>query len=155
VSSVDPPSVEELAVATAVIDRWMEEQRRTNPAVAHVESDDSGERRWFVRLNGEEKQVFSVWFQLRQRSLWVETYFMPTPIVNLAETYEHLLRRNHKLVGLSFVIGDEDAVFLQGSIPVADVDDDQLDRLLGSAYSYTEQCFRPAMRLGFGSAFGG
>lgn len=154
-SPSDPPTTEEMAAATACIGRWMDAQLAGNPAVAHVEADDSGERRWFVRLNGEEKQVFSVWFHLRQRSLWVETYFMPTPIVALAETYEHLLRRNKKLVGFSFVIGDEDAVYLQGSIPVTEVDEDQLDRLLGSAFEYTETCFRPAMRLGFGDKFAG
>jgi len=155
VSSPDPPTAGELAVAAALIERWMDAQRSDNPAVAHVEADSSGEQRWFVRLHGEEKDVFSVWFHLRQRSLWVETHFMPAPIVNLAETYEHLLRRNRKLVGFSFVIGDEDAVYLRGSVPVSEIDDDQLDRLLGSAFEYTETCFRPAMRLGYGAAFGG
>ena len=29
----------------------------------------------------------------------------------------------------------------------------ELDRLLGTAYLVTEQCFRPAMRLGFGAKF--
>ena len=33
---------------------------------------------------GEEKAVFSVWFILRQRSLFVETYVMPAPDENRA-----------------------------------------------------------------------
>ena len=31
----------------------------------------------------------------------------------------------------------------------------ELDRVVGSAYAYVEQWFRPAMRLGFGARFRG
>ena len=127
-----------------------------NPVVAAVERDrESGERRWFVRVRGEEKDVFTIWFTLRQRTLHYETYVMPAPEENHAALYEHLLRRNLKLYGAAFAIGDEDAVFLWASCDDAAVDDDELDRILGSLYAYVEQCFRPAMRIGFASRFTG
>ena len=86
--------------------------------VAAVERDaEPGERRWFVRLRGEEKDVFTVWFHLRQRTLHFETYVMPAPEENAEQFYEHLLRRNLKLNGMAFAIGDEDAVFLVGPAP--------------------------------------
>jgi hypothetical protein len=152
----DASTPEELDRLEAVIDAWAMAQRDENPVVDAVERDEeSGERRWFVRLLGEEKSVFSVWFHLRQRTLHVETYFMPAPEERAGEVYEHLLRRNLKLYGFTFAIGEEDAVFLVAQVPNAAVDDDELDRLLGSAYAYVEQCFRPAMRLGFGSRFKG
>ena len=43
--------------------------------------------------------------------------------------YEHLLRRNLKLRGLSFAIGAEDGIFLIGEIPVDRIGDAELDRL--------------------------
>ena len=67
-----------------------------------------------MRVHGEEKDVFTIWFTLRQRTLHYETYVMPAPEENQAEFYEHLLRRNRKLHGAAFAIGDEDAVFLVG-----------------------------------------
>ncbi len=69
------------------------------------------------------------------------------------EFYEHLLRRNAKLVGAQFCVGAENAVFLVGSFPVGAIDDEELDRIVGSLYAYVEQCFRPALRIGYASRF--
>jgi hypothetical protein len=80
---------------------------------------------------------------------------MPAPEERAGELYEHLLRRNLKLRGFCFAIGAEDAVFLIGEISVERIGEAELDRLLGSVYSYVEQCFRPAMRIGFASRFAG
>ena len=46
-------------------------------------------------------------------------------------------------------------MFLAGSLPVHAVDEGELDRILGSFYAYVEQCFVPALRIGFASRFGG
>ena len=76
---------------------------------------------------------------------------MPAPEENHQQFFEHLLRRNLKLYGASFAIGDEDAVFLVGQLAVDAVDEGELDRILGSMYAYVEQFFRPALRIGFAS----
>jgi hypothetical protein len=146
----------ELDDVAARIESWLERQRTENPLVAAVERDnESGERRWFVRVRGDEKDVFTIWFHLRQRTLHYETYVMPSPEENHAALYEHLLRRNLKLYGGSFAIGDEDAIFLVGQIANDAVDDDELDRILGSLYEWTERFFRPAMRIGYATRFKG
>jgi hypothetical protein len=147
-------SEEELNAIEAVIDAWAARELADNPVVAHVERAPASEgRRWYLRVHGEEKDVYTVWLSLRQRTLHYETYVMPAPEENHAQLYEHLLRRNKGLSGMAFVIGIEDAIFLQGSIPAHTVGDDELDRILGSFYAYVEQCFRPALRIGFASRF--
>jgi hypothetical protein len=40
-------------------------------------------------------------------------------------------------------------VFLLGQLDNAAVTDEELDRILGSLYAWVEQCFRPALRIGF------
>ena len=136
------------------IEAWLERQRTENPVVAAVERDvESGDRRWFVRVHGEQKDVFSIWFHLGQRTLHYETYVMPAPEENHAAFFEHLLRRNLKLYGASFAVGDEDAVFLVGQLANDCIDDDELDRVLGSLYVWVEQFFRPALHIGFASRF--
>jgi hypothetical protein len=144
-----------LAVVAARIDAWLAQELDTNPAVVAVDRAEpvDGERRWYVRLRGEEKDHTTVWFTLGQRTLRYETYVMAAPEENQAELYEHLLRRNEKLVGAHFSIGIEDAVFLRGELPVAVVDDGELDRALGTLYATVEQCFQPALRIGFSSRF--
>ncbi len=143
---------EELAAVAASVEDWLERQRAENPVVAAVDRDEDPDvHRWFVRVNGEEKDVFSIWFHLRQRTLHYETYVMPAPEENHAEFYEYLMRRNTGLMGAAFGIGEEDAVFLAGALPNSAIDDDELDRILGSLYVWTERFFRPALRIGFAS----
>jgi hypothetical protein len=109
------------------------------------------ERRWLIRLRGEDKAVTTVWLTLGERTLRYETQFMPAPVDNVAAVYEYLLRVNARLYGMRFSIGDEDAVYLTGQVPVGSVDEEALDRIIGSAYAYTEQYFRTALSMGFAS----
>ena len=150
-------SPEDLARLEALITAWAESERDTNDLVLAVDhlADPAFGRRWFVRLAGEEKQVTTVWFHLRQRTLHYESQFMPQPEENREELFELLLRLNVRLFGMRFAIGDEDAVYLEGQMPLSAVDEDMLDLLIGSAYQYTEQWFRPCMRIGYRSKFRG
>ncbi|MCX6510535.1 MAG: YbjN domain-containing protein [Actinobacteria bacterium] len=132
---------------------WLANELATNPIVAAVERGEPSERRWYIRVLGESKDIFTIWFTLRQRTLHYETYVMPAPDENHAQFFEHLLRRNRKVTGMSFCIGEEDAVFLAGSLPVHAIDDGELDRILGSIYTYVEQFFMPALRIGFATRF--
>jgi hypothetical protein len=153
---VSPTRPDDLDALEHRIDEWLATQLDENPVVAAVERGETpGERRWFVRVRGEEKDTFTIWFHLQQRTLHYETYVMPAPEENHAVFFEHLLRRNRKLYGAAFAIGEEDAVFLVGQVDNAAVTDDELDRVLGSLYAWVEQFFRPALRIGFASRFSG
>ena len=149
-----PASPDELAALERHIDGWLNAEMEANPAIEAVERSDDDLERWFIRLRGEEKDVWTAWWTLGQRTLRFETFLMPAPEENRAELFEHLLRRNRKLTGLQLEIGEEDAIFLRGSLPVAAVTDAELDRVLGGMWAAVELIFRPAMRLGFASRFG-
>lgn len=150
-----PASDAELDAIEANIDAWLRKALDENPVMAAVDRGEPGERRWYVRLVGEEKDFTTLWFRLAQRSLHVETYVMPAPEENEAEFYAHLLRRNLTMNGLCFAIGAENAVYLVGRLPIESFDVEQLDQVIGSAYQYVEQFFRPALHIGFASRFAG
>lgn len=150
----DPATEAELDDLEARIDAWAARELAANPTVGAVDrAEEPDLRRWYIRLAGEEKSTFTVWLTLRQRTLHYETYVMPAAEENHERFYEHLLRRNQRFNGAAFTIGDEDAIYLVGQLPVQAVTDDELDRILGSLYAYTEQCFRPALRIAFASRF--
>jgi hypothetical protein len=148
-----PAAPAELAALEALIEDWLREEQVRNPSVTAVDRGEPDERRWYVRLRGEQKETFAVWLTLGQRTLAYETYVMPAPEENHPQLYEHLLRRNLRLNGVAFAIGAEDAVYLRGQLPVHCVDRAELDRILGSLYAHVEAFFRPAMRIGFASRF--
>ncbi len=146
-----PASPSELDALSDRIAARLEELRAENPLIEAVDRDDTGVRRWFVRLAGEERDHTTVWLHLRQRTLYHETYVLPAPVDEPARFYEHLLRRNAGLHGVAFAIGEEDATYLVGEVPIEGVDRDRLDGLLGLHHQTVERCFRPALRLGFAS----
>ncbi|HVF75805.1 MAG TPA: YbjN domain-containing protein [Acidimicrobiales bacterium] len=151
---VGPATDDELRAFEALLDAWAQRELGTNPVVAAVDRDVEL-RRWYVRLRGEEKTTSTVWLTLGQRTLHYESYFMPAPEENVEQVYEYLLRVNTRLFAMRFAVGEEDAVYLVGQMPLSAVDEDELDRILGAAYAYSEQYFRPAMRIGFASRFKG
>jgi hypothetical protein len=141
----DAADLERLA---ALVDAWAANQRTTNPLVEAVERDPV-EPRWLIRLAGEDKEHITVWLTLRERTLHHECHVMPSPEEGHQAVYEHLLRANQRLYGMAFAIGVEDAVYLRGQVPLDWLDEDELDRVLGSSWQWTEQHFRTVLRLGF------
>ena len=135
------------------IDEWLLHAKTHNELILAVDRSTDQEIRWYVRMSGQEKEFTTVWLTLGQRTLRFETYVMPAPEENAQVLYESLLRRNEKLVGAHFSIGQEDAVFLRGEIPLAALNEQELDRLIGTLYSTVEQSFGALIRIGFASRF--
>jgi len=155
VTGVDrPASPEQVEAFGRLIDRWASQEESSNELLSHVEFVPT-ERRWLVRLRGEEKAVITVWLTLGERTLHFETYFLPAPEENIERCWEYLLRLNARLYGMRFAIGAEDAVYLMGQVPLKAVDDEELDRIVGASYTYTEQYFRSALAIGFASRVAG
>ena len=132
---------------------WLLDMKARNETIFAVDRGEIGERRWYVRMRGEEKEFTTVWLTLGQRTLKYETYVMPAPEENAEQLYEHLLRRNESLVGAHFSIGIEDAMFLRGEMPLRLVDEEELDRVIGTLYATVERIFPIIIRIGFASRF--
>ncbi len=153
--STRPATPDEMADLERRLDRWLANAAEANPVIEHIERGPADEHRWYVRVRGEEKDVWTIWFTLGQRTMHYETYLTPAPEENHAKFYEHLLRRNRRLTGLKLEIGTEDAIFLAGTTPFGQVTEVALDGILGSMYAAVELIFRPAMRIGYASRFRG
>ena len=147
-----PISPERLSELTEVISGWLDNQLSSKTLVQSVEHNKN-ESRWYVRISGEDKDNSMVLFTLGQRTLHFETYFMPSPEENRQDVFQYLLRKNSKLYGVSFGVGNEEAVYLSGQINSEVISSDTLDWVLGTIYKTVEECFKPALRLGFESRF--
>ncbi len=154
---VGPPEERETQAAAQVVDEWIEGAREVGGLLVAAEREDvtdrTAERRWYLRFAGEEKEFITVWLTLRQRTLHHEAQFMPAPEENAAEVYAYLLRRNADLLGMSFSLGAEDAVYLNGRIPAGSVTDLELDRIAGASVHYVDEFFPTAMTLGHPSLY--
>jgi hypothetical protein len=149
---VERASAAELDALIALIDRWAADALESNPLLAAVDRDPQL-RRWYLRMRGEDKAIITVWLTLRERTLHFETYFMPAPEEQRDRCFEYLLRANQSMFAWLFSLGAEEAVYLVGTLPVTSIDGDELDRIIGSGYAYSEQHFRSAMRIGYATRF--
>ena len=140
---------DELDTLEQLIDKWLETQKQELPILREVVRDIEIPRRWYVRFEGEARDVSTVWLTLGQRTLKYETYFLPAPENNREKLFELLLRRNYELVGAQFGIGPEEAIFLTGELPFHAVDEHELDRILGSIWEFVERHWSAALRIGF------
>ena len=152
-----PATDAELDGLEARMDDWLADWARSQaagggderPMLLDVTRDEEIPRRWYVRLAGESRDVIAIWLTLRQRTLAYETYVVPAPQHHADQVANFVLRRNYSLVGAQYGIGPEDALYLTGELLAHCVDEDELDRIVGSLWAYVERDFTTLVRLGF------
>src|SRR4051794_1482793 len=86
-------------------------------------------RRWYVRFGCDGRDATTIYFDLHQRTLRYEVYFLPIPQAPNEELYQFLLRRNHTMYGARFSLGPDGDVYLVGRIALEHLDEDELDRV--------------------------
>lgn len=145
-------SADEQAACDGRIAAWAEARLAEGGALVAVDRQPELGR-WYLRLRGDEKEFITVWLTIRQRTLHHEAQVMPAPETDVAGTFEYLLRRNAALYRMRFALGPEDAVYLVGELPVAEVDEEELDRIVGASLAYVDEVFPTAMSIGFAGVY--
>lgn len=118
------------------------------PWVQAVEYDPEIPR-WYVRFGCDGRDAATIYFDLHQRTLRYEVYFMPDPPAHHVELYRFLLRRNHDSYGAHFSIGPDGDLYVVGRVLLEHLDRVELDRIIGVCYELVERWFQPAIRMGF------
>ncbi len=118
------------------------------PYVQTVEYDPEIPR-WYVRFGCDGRDATTIYFDLHQRTLRYEVYFLPDPPANQLDLYRFLLQRNHSLYGARFSIGPDGDLYLTGRVALEHLDRAELDRVIGVLYELVETWFQPAVRLAF------
>lgn len=116
---------------------------------ADLDVQQVGEDRWMTMLAGEWKRTIPVLFHLDERSLRVTSLLAGAPDEGHADVYEILLHRNEKLGPVHFALDDEGDIILTGQLPLAAVDVQALDELLGAILMTSDEVFNRVLRAGF------
>lgn len=157
-----PMSAETTSFIDTQITHWITSELAMSASFIAVDRPEPGElpdamRRWYIRMRGDTKSFITVWLTLNQRTLAYETYVLPAPEENVEATFAYLLRRNIEFTGAQFGIGDEDGLYLTGSLPLqavwADHLPEELDRIMGTLWACVERVFTDILHLGWASRF--
>ncbi len=134
--------------AHALIAQHLEQHVANEPYIQTVEYD-SELTRWYVRFGCDARDATTIYFDLHQRTLRYEVYFLPDPPANHLELYRFLLQRNHGMYGARFSIGPDGDVYLVGRVALEHLDVAELDRIIGVLYELVDTWFQPAVRIAF------
>ena len=109
-------------------------------------------RRWYVRFGCDGRDATTIYFDLHQRSLRYEVYFLPDPPAHHLELYRSLLRRNHDLYGARFSVGPDGDIYVTGRVALEHLTVEELDRVIGVLYELVERSFQSAVRIAYPAA---
>ena len=131
-----------------------EQARRTLLEVLEangLEVIEVGDDRWMTMLEGEWKRTIPLLLTLKDRRLTATSLFSGAPDEGHEEVYRLLLQRNQRPGPVHFALDDEGDLILTGSLPLAAVDTDNLDELLGQVLVLSDETFNQVLRAGFAS----
>lgn len=104
---------------------------------------------WDVLLPSYWKESVAVSLRLGDWNLQAEAFFMRAPEDNQADAYHLLLQRNVRSGPWKFCTNEAGDVLLAALIPRAAVNEDGLDRLLGTLVEVTDETYVPYMKLAY------
>jgi len=107
---------------------------------------------FLVKLEGQHKLATMTWLVAGEHSLGVEAFFCRQPDENHAAFYRFLLERSARMYGVHFALDQTGDVYLTGRLPLAAINEAEVDRLLGCVLTYSDEAFNEALILGFASA---
>jgi hypothetical protein len=105
-----------------------------------------------VDLPGESKLATSCHLAVKDQGLAVSAFVARRPDENHDRVHRWLLERNAKLRGVAFTLDRAGDIYLVGRLPLAAVDDDQLDQLLGTVLDAADSSFNTILELGFATS---
>lgn len=117
-----------------------------------LEWEATGARSYVVTLPGTHKLKTACNLIVGEHSLRIESFVMRRPDERHEDLWAWLLRRNARMYGVAFSIDAAGDVYLTGRVSLRSLDEDELDRLLGSVLTYADESFDTMLEIGFGSS---
>jgi hypothetical protein len=117
-----------------------------------IEFEEADPGAFLCKLPGSHKLATMTWLVVGAHSLHVEAFFCRKPDENHAGFYRWLLERNARMFGVSFAVDNLGDVYLTGRLPLSAVTADDVDHILGSVLTYSDEWFDKALELGFKSS---
>ena len=125
---------------------------RTTLEERELEFEEARPGAFLVKLPGSHKLATMTWLVVGDHSLHVEAFFVRKPDENHEAFYKWLLERNARMYAVAFAIDNVGDVYLVGRLPLSAVNAEEIDRILGSVLTYSDEWFDTALELGFRSS---
>lgn len=108
--------------------------------------------RFDVVLPGERKLKTPVRLEVGPHALSLHAFVCRKPDENFEAVYKWMLERNMRMFGVAFALDAVGDIFLDARLPLHVVTPEEVDRLLGSVLTYSDESFNTLLELGFASS---
>lgn len=108
--------------------------------------------RVLVTLPGEKKLKTTCLMTVWTHSVDLEAFVCRRPDEDHEKVYRYLLRRNRRLYGIAYTLDDAGDIYLVGRHAVGNLDEAEIDRILGSVLEAADGDFNTLLELGFHSS---
>ena len=105
-----------------------------------------------LSLPGEKKLQTPVRLDVGAHALGVHAFVCRNPDENHGRVHRWLLERNLRMYAVSFAVDHAGDIDLEARLPLASVDADELDRVLGSVLANADESFNAILELGFATS---
>jgi hypothetical protein len=117
-----------------------------------LEVDEPSPGNFVITLPGTRKQKTTCSIVIGEHSVTVQAFVARHVDENQENVYRWLLERNLRMYGVAFAIDHLGDIYLTGRLPLTSMDEQELDRILGSVLEYADGSFNTILELGFASA---
>lgn len=107
---------------------------------------------FLITLKGEKKLQTHCALIVGDHSLSINAFVIRKPDENEAQVHHWCMSKNASMYGLAFAINQLGDIYLVGRLPLAAVNAQELDRILGSVLQYSDSSFNPLLEIGFANA---
>jgi hypothetical protein len=118
----------------------------------NLEVDEPTPGNFVVTLPGTRKQKTACSIVVGAHSVTVQAFVARHVDENQEAVYRWLLERNLRMYGVAFAVDHLGDIYLTGRLPLTSLDEDELDRILGSVLEYADGSFNTILEMGFASA---
>lgn len=107
---------------------------------------------FLITLKGEKKLQTHCALIVGDHSLSINAFVIRKPDENEDRVHHWCMSKNASMYGLAFAINQLGDIYLVGRLPLAAVNAQELDRILGSVLQYSDSSFNPLLEIGFANA---
>jgi len=107
---------------------------------------------FMVTLPGEAKLQTHCALIVGDHSLSINAFVIRQPDTHEDVVHKWCMTKNAAMYGISFAINELGDIYLVGRLPLAAVNAQEIDRLIGSVLQYSDSSFNQLLELGFADA---
>ena len=117
-----------------------------------LEYEQKDSNTFLISLPGEKKLQTHCALIVGDHSLSINAFVIRKPDENIGAVHAWCMAKNAGMYGIAFAINELGDIFLVGRLPLAAVNDREIDRLVCAVLQYSDSSFNPLLELGFANS---